>query len=123
VKNAKIVYPQNPLLIRETEDGIEECRLVHVSNRDARNIAEAHVNFLKKDYGVDLASGETKELTVGQKRLLGEASRVFLKRKATKSPSGSRKQKGAKVTTSPRKPRRQRKLLLDVTEEEKEKLS
>ncbi|KAK2369170.1 hypothetical protein QL285_082319 [Trifolium repens] len=119
VKNDKIVYPQNPLLFRETEDGIEECHLVHVSERDARNIVEAHVNFLKKNYGADVASEEMEGLTVRQKRLLGIASRVFLKRKATKSPSGPHQKKAAKVTTGARKPRRQRKLLMDATEEEK----
>jgi hypothetical protein len=122
VKNDKIVHPQNPLLLRETEDGIEECRLVHVSDRDARNIAEAHAIFLKKDYEVDLVSGETQELTLRQKRLLGEASRVYLKRKAAKSPSESRRKKVAKTTTGARKPRKAKKLLLDATEEEKEKV-
>jgi hypothetical protein len=39
VQNAKIIYPTNPLIFRETEDGIDECRLVHVSDRDARIIA------------------------------------------------------------------------------------
>jgi hypothetical protein len=119
VKNDKIVYPQNPLLFRETADGIEECRLVHISERDARNIVEAHINFLKKNYGADIASEEMDGLIVRQKRLLGKASRVFLKRKATKSPSGPRQKKAAKVTTGARKPRRQRKLLMDATEEEK----
>jgi hypothetical protein len=119
IKNDKIVHPQNPLLIRETEDGIEECRLVHVSERDAKNIVQAHVNFLKKNYGADVANEEMEGLTVRQKRLLGTASRVFLKRKATKSPSGPRQAKAAKVKTGARKPKRQRKLLLEVTEEEK----
>jgi hypothetical protein len=90
VKNDKIVYPTNPLILRETKDGIEECRLVHVSDRDVRIVAEAHANFMK-DHGAEVGSGETKELTVRQSRLLGEASRVYLKRKATKSPSGPRK--------------------------------
>jgi hypothetical protein len=111
VKNNKIVHPLNPLLLKESEDGIAECRLVHVSYRDARNIAE-------------VCSGETKELTVRQKRLMGEASRVYLKRKAAKSPSESRGKKVAKTTTGERKPRKpkiSKKLLLDATEEEKEK--
>ncbi|KAK2389202.1 hypothetical protein QL285_062812 [Trifolium repens] len=119
VKNDKIIHPQNPLLIRETEDGIEECRLVHVSERDAKNIVQAHVNFLKKNYGADVANEEMEGLTVRQKRLLGTASRVFLKRKATKSPSGPRQTKAVKVKTGARKPRRKRKLLMDATEEEK----
>jgi hypothetical protein len=53
---------------------------------------------------------------------MGDASRVYLKRKAVKSLSGPRKKKVAKVSTGPRKPRRQRKLLVDATEEEKEKV-
>jgi hypothetical protein len=109
VKNAKIVHPQTPLLFRETEDGIDECRLVHVSERDARNIAEAHADFLRKEYGVDLAKGEMGTLTARQKRLIGEASKVYLKRKAAKSPSEPRKKKVAKVTTGARKVMKPRK--------------
>jgi hypothetical protein len=45
-----------------------------------------------------------------------------LKRKATKSPSKSRGKKVAKTTTGARKPRKAKKLLLDATEEEKEKV-
>jgi hypothetical protein len=62
-----------------------------------------------------------EKLTVRQKRLLGEALKVTAKGKATKSPSEPRQKKAAKVTTGKRKPRRQRKLLLDATEEEKAK--
>ncbi|KAK2450473.1 hypothetical protein QL285_009588 [Trifolium repens] len=120
VKNAKIIYPTNPLILRDTEDGIEECRLVHVSDRDARLIEEAHAKFMK-DLGAEVGSGETNELTVRQSRLLGEPSRVYLKRKATKTPAGPRKKKVAKGTTGPRKPRKHRKLLLDATDEDKEK--
>jgi hypothetical protein len=46
-------------LIRETEENIGECRLVHVSDRDARNIAEAHAEFLK-GLGAEVGSGETQ---------------------------------------------------------------
>ncbi|KAK2382424.1 hypothetical protein QL285_069960 [Trifolium repens] len=123
VKNAKIVYPTHPLIIRETEDGIGECRLVHVSDRDARIIAEAHAKFLK-DLGAEVGSGETRELSIRQSRILGQPSRVFLKRKAAKSPAESRGKKVAKTSTGPRKPRKpkvSRKVLLDATEEEKER--
>jgi hypothetical protein len=65
VKNNKIIHPTHPLLIRETEDNIAECRLVHVSDREARTIAEAHAKFLK-DLGADIGSGEARELTVRQ---------------------------------------------------------
>jgi hypothetical protein len=105
VKNTKIVYPTNPLIIRETEDDIAECRLVHVSDRDARIIAEAHAKFLK-DLGAEVGSGETRELSVRQSRNLGEPSRVYLKRKAAKSPAGSRGKKVAKTNIGPRKPRK-----------------
>ncbi|KAK2368946.1 hypothetical protein QL285_082106 [Trifolium repens] len=71
-------------------------------------------------FGTYMTSAQmVNSTTLRQKRLLGKASRVFLKRKATKSPSGPRKKKAAKVTTGARKPRRQRKLLVDATEEEK----
>jgi hypothetical protein len=70
---------------------------------------------------VDLARGEMGTLTVRQKRLLGEASKVYLKRKAAKSPSEPREKKVAKVTTGARKVRKPRKLLLDATGEEKER--
>jgi hypothetical protein len=122
VKNAKIVYPTHPLIIRETEDGIGECRLVHVSDRDARIIAEAHAKFLN-DLGAEVGSGETRELSVRQSRILNQPSRVFLKRKAAKSPAKSRDKKVAKTSTGPRKSRKpkvSKKVLLDATEEEKE---
>jgi hypothetical protein len=47
VKNKQIVHPTHPLLIRESEENIAECRLVHVSDKDARIIAEAHGEFFK----------------------------------------------------------------------------
>ncbi|WJX93455.1 hypothetical protein P8452_74974 [Trifolium repens] len=122
VKNAKIVYPTHPLIIRETEDGIGECRLVHVSDRDARIIAEAHAKFLN-DLGAEVGSGETRELTVRQSRILNQPSRVFLKKKAAKSPAKSRDKKVAKTSTRPRKSRKpkvSKKVLLEATEEEKE---
>ncbi|KAK2382479.1 hypothetical protein QL285_070010 [Trifolium repens] len=123
VKNAKIVYPTHPLIIRETEDGIGECRLVHVSDRDARIIAETHAKFLN-DLGAEVGSGETRELSVRQSRILNQPSRVFLKRKAAKSPAKSCDKKVAKTSTGPRKSRKpkvSKKVLLDATEEEKEK--
>jgi hypothetical protein len=124
VKNNKIVHPTHPLFIRETEDDIAECRLVHVSDRDARIVAEAHAQFLK-GLGAEVESGEQKGLKVRQSRMLGQPSRVFLKRKAAKSPAESRGKKVAKTNTGPRKPRKpkaSKKLVLeDATEEEKEK--
>jgi hypothetical protein len=125
VKGNQIVHPTHPLLIRETEDDIAECRLVHVSNREARIVAEAHAEFLK-GLGDEVGSGETKGLTVRQSRILEQPSRVFLKRKAAKSPaeSGSKKAAKSKKNTGPRKPRKpkaSKTLLLDLTEEEKEK--
>jgi hypothetical protein len=47
VKGKQIVHPTHPLLFRETEEDIGECRLIHVSDKDARKIAEAHAGFLK----------------------------------------------------------------------------
>jgi hypothetical protein len=48
VKNDKIIYPQNSMLSRETEDGIEEISLVPVKDEEAKKIAEAHASFLNK---------------------------------------------------------------------------
>jgi hypothetical protein len=122
VKNNKIVHPTHPLFIRETEDDIAECRLVHVSDRDARIVAEAHAQFLK-GLGAEVESGEQKGLKVRQSRMLGQPSRVFLKRKAAKSPAESRGKKAAKTkaNTGPRKPKASKESLLeDATEEENE---
>jgi hypothetical protein len=125
VKTAKIVYPTHPLIIRKTEYNIGECRLVHVSDRDARIVAEAHANFLK-GHRAEVGSEETEGLTVRQARLLGQPSIVYLKRKGVKIPAESRGKKIAKTksNTGPRKPRKpkvSKKLLEDLTEEEKEK--
>jgi hypothetical protein len=124
VKSNQIVHPTHPLLIRETEENIGECRLVHVSDRDARNIAEAHAEFLK-GLGAEIGSGETQELTVRQSRILEQPTIIFAKRKAVKSPaeSGSKKAAKTKKNTGPRKSRKpkvSKKLLLNLTEEEKE---
>jgi hypothetical protein len=105
VNNNKIVHPTHPLFIRETEEDIAECRLVHVSDRDARIVAEAHAQFLKS-LGAEVGSVEPKGLTVRQSRILRQPSRVFLKRKAAKSPAESRGKKVAKTNTGPRKPRK-----------------
>ncbi|KAK2369748.1 hypothetical protein QL285_082863 [Trifolium repens] len=124
VKSNQIVHPTHPLLIRETEENIGKCRLVHVSDRDARNIAEAHAEYLK-GLGAEVGSGETQELTVRQSRILEQPTRIFAKRKAVKSPaeSGSKKAAKTKKNIGPRKSRKpkvSKKLLLDLTEEEKE---
>jgi precorrin-2 methylase len=79
-----------------------------------------------KSLRAEVGSGETKSLTVRQSRILGQPSRVFLKRKTAKSPAESRGKKIAKTNTEPRKPRKpkaSKKLFLeDATEEEKEKV-
>jgi hypothetical protein len=130
VKNADIVTPSHPVLIREYEDHIGECRLVHVSDRNARKVAEDHAKFLES-LGAEVGSGEVQGLTIRQKRLLAPASKVVAeKRKAVKSP-GQAVSKKAKTQASPKTnsqgmskaPRKLkvRKLkLTDVTEEEKE---
>jgi hypothetical protein len=125
LKGKKVVHPTHPLLLRESEENIDECRLIHVSDRDARRITEAHAGFLKS-LGAEVGSGETQELTVRQPRILEQPTRVFAKRKAVKSPaaSGSKKAAKTKKSTGPRmsrKPKVPKKLLLDLTEEEKEK--
>ncbi|KAK2423386.1 hypothetical protein QL285_033842 [Trifolium repens] len=125
VKTKQIVHPTYPLLFREIEEDIGECRLIHVSDRDARKIVEAHAGFLKS-LGAEVGSGETQELTVRQSRILEQPTRVSAKRKAVKSPaaSGSKKVAKTKKSTGPRtskKPKVPRKLLLDLSEEEKEK--
>ncbi|KAK2409487.1 hypothetical protein QL285_044908 [Trifolium repens] len=48
VKNNEIVHPTHPLLIRDTEKKIAECRLVHVSDSAAKRVIEAHADLLKK---------------------------------------------------------------------------
>jgi hypothetical protein len=35
MKVKKVVHPTHPLLVRETEEDIDECRLIHVSDRGA----------------------------------------------------------------------------------------
>jgi hypothetical protein len=65
-----------------------------------------------KGLGAEVGSRETKGLTVRQSRMLGQPSRVFLKRKAAKSPAESCGKKAAKTkaNTGPRKPRKPRSL-------------
>ncbi|KAK2429014.1 hypothetical protein QL285_027489 [Trifolium repens] len=124
VKAKQIVHPTHPLLIRESEENIAECRLVHVSDRDARIISEAHAEFLK-GLGAEVGSGETEGLTVRQSRILEQPTRIFMKRKVVKSPaeSGSKKAPKTKKNTVPRKarkPRAYKTLLVDLTEKEKD---
>jgi hypothetical protein len=91
-----------------------------VSDRGARSIAEAHAGFLKS-LGAEVGSGETEDLTVRQARLLAQPTKIIGKRKAVKSPAVPEVKKIAKTkkSTGPRTVRK-RKLLLDVTDEEKE---
>jgi hypothetical protein len=124
VKNSDIVTPSHPVLIRESEEHIGECRLVHVSDRNARKVAEDHAKFLKS-LGAEVGSGEVQELTIRQKRMLAPASKVVPeKRKAVKSP-GPAVSKKAKTQAAPKaktakKPKQRKLILTDVTEEEKE---
>jgi hypothetical protein len=124
VKHVDIVTPSHPVLIRESEEHIGECRLVHVSDRNARKVAEEHAKFLES-LGAEVGSGEVQELTIRQKRMLAPASKVVSeKRKAVKSP-GQAVSKKAKTQAAPKakstkKPKQRRLILTDVTEEEKE---
>jgi hypothetical protein len=77
VESKKIIHPTHPLLLRETEENIAESRLVHVSDRIARIVAEAHAEFLRK-LGAEVGTGESAELTVRQSRILEQPSRVYL---------------------------------------------
>jgi hypothetical protein len=127
VKHSQIVHPTNPPLLREYEENIAECRLVHVSDMDARKIAKAHAEHMKS-LGAKVGSGETQELTVRQSRMLEQPTRVYpAKRKAAKSPRKSVSKK-VKTQTVP-KPKATRKakvqeiVLTDVTEEEKEQVA
>jgi hypothetical protein len=121
LKGKKVVHPTHPLLLRETEEDIDECRLIHVSDRGARSIAEAHAGFLKS-LGAEVGSGESQDLTIRQSRILAQPTKILTKRKAIKSPaaSGSKKVAKTKNSTGPRATRKPRKLLLELTEEEKE---
>ncbi|KAK2456875.1 hypothetical protein QL285_004202 [Trifolium repens] len=117
----KAVYPTHPLLLRDSEEGIDECRLIHVSDSGARKIAEAHAGFLKS-LGAEVGSGETQDLTVRQARNLAQPTKITTKRKAVKSPGVAKGKKVAKTKKSdgPKATRKPRRLILDATEEEKE---
>ncbi|KAK2352424.1 hypothetical protein QL285_096416 [Trifolium repens] len=121
VKNNEIVHPTHPVLLRNSEKGIGESWLVHVRDSEAKRVIEAHADFMKK-LGADIGDGEPSRLTVRQSRLLEQPLKLEpVKRKAAKSPA---RKKAAKVpkTTAPRTSRKSkvRKLLLDLTEDEKE---
>ncbi|KAK2375248.1 hypothetical protein QL285_076150 [Trifolium repens] len=123
VKSNQIVHPTHPLLLRDTEDNIAECRLVHVSDSDARKIIEEHADYLKK-LGAEVGTGEPTGLTVRQSRILEQPTRVFpVKRKAAKSPAGKKVAKTQKTTAprSAKKPRAKKIVMKDLTDEEKEK--
>jgi hypothetical protein len=121
LKGKKVVHPTHPLLLRESEENIDECRLVHVSERGARSIARAHAGFLKS-LGAEVGSGETQNLTVRQARLLAHPTKIIAKRKAVKSPAVPESKKVAKTKKSsgPRATRKPRKFVLELTDEEKE---
>ncbi|KAK2410438.1 hypothetical protein QL285_045801 [Trifolium repens] len=121
VKNNQIVHPTHPLLLRDSEKGIGECWLIHVSNSEAKRVIEAHAGFMNK-LGADVGDGQPTKLTVRQTRLLEQPLRLEpVKRKAAKSPAENKAAKTQK-TTAPRSSKKPkvRKLLMDLTEEEKE---
>ncbi|KAK2428248.1 hypothetical protein QL285_026782 [Trifolium repens] len=123
VKNNEIVHPTHPLLIKDTEKNIAECRLVHVSDSAAKRVIEAHADLLKK-LGVDVGDGQPTKLTVRQSRILEQPTRVQpVKRKAVKSPAEKKVAKTHKTTAprSQKKPRARKVILEDLTEAEKEK--
>ncbi|WJX91103.1 NADH:ubiquinone reductase (H(+)-translocating) [Trifolium repens] len=121
VKNNEIIHPTHPLLLRNSEKGIGESWLVHVRDSEAKRVIEAHADFMKK-LGADIGDGEPTRLTVRQSRLLEQPLKLApVKRKAAKSPAGRKAAKAPK-TIAPRTLRKPKvkKLLLDLTEEEKE---
>ncbi|KAK2455615.1 hypothetical protein QL285_003050 [Trifolium repens] len=121
VKNNEIVHPTHPVLLRNSEKGIGESWLVHVRDSEAKRVIEAHADFMKK-LGADIGDGEPTRLTVRQSRLLEQPLKLApVKRKAAKSPAGKKAAKAPK-TTAPRTSRKPKvkKLLLDLTEDEKE---
>ncbi|KAK2455491.1 hypothetical protein QL285_002937 [Trifolium repens] len=122
VKNNEIVHPTHPLLIRDSEKNIAECRLVHVSDSAAKRVIEAHADLLKK-LGADVGDGQPTKLTIRQSRILEQPTRVQpVKRKAVKSPAEKKVAKTQKTTgpRSSKKPKARKMVLEDLTEEEKE---
>ncbi|KAK2444809.1 hypothetical protein QL285_015807 [Trifolium repens] len=122
VKNNQIVHPTHPLLLRDSEKGIGECWLVHVSDSEAKRVIEAHAEFMNK-LGADVGDGQPTKLTVRQTRLLEQPLRLEpVKRKAVKSPAGKKAAKTQKTTASrsSKKPRVRKPALMDLIEEEKE---
>jgi hypothetical protein len=115
IKADKIVYPTHPLLVRQTEDGIGESYLVCVKEEEAKKIASDCANFIDREFGVEENQSEKQKSL-----LLGNPIKIPSKRKATKNASGPRPKKAPKVASGKRKPKKQRKLLMDVTEEEAE---
>ncbi|KAK2430518.1 hypothetical protein QL285_028844 [Trifolium repens] len=123
VKNNQIVHPTHPLLIRDSEKDIDECRLVHVSDSAAKRVIEAHADLLKK-LGADVGDGQPTKLTIRQARILEQPTRVQpAKRKAVKSPAEKKVAKTQKTTAprSQKKPKARKVILEDLTEAEKEK--
>ncbi|KAK2427168.1 hypothetical protein QL285_025764 [Trifolium repens] len=121
VKNNEIVHPTHPVLLRNSEKGIGESWLVHVRDSEAKRVIEAHADFMKK-LCADIGDGEPTKLIIRQSRLLEQPLKLEpVKRKAAKSPAGKKAAKAPK-TTAPRtsKKPKVRKLLMDLTEDEKE---
>ncbi|KAK2429330.1 hypothetical protein QL285_027779 [Trifolium repens] len=122
VKNNQIVHPTHPLLLRDSEENIAECRLVHVSDIEAKRVIEAHADHLKK-LGADVGDGQPTKLTIRQSRILEQPIRLQpAKRKAVKSPAGKKVAKTQKTTAprSSKKPTARKIVMKDLTEEEKE---
>ncbi|KAK2444050.1 hypothetical protein QL285_015105 [Trifolium repens] len=122
VKNNQIVHSTRPLLIKDSEDNIAECRLVHVSDSEAKRVIEAHADYLKK-LGAEVGTGEPTGLTIRQSRILEQPTRIYpAKRKAVKSPAGKKVAKTQKTTApkSSKKPKARKIVMEDLTEEEKE---
>ncbi|KAK2396574.1 hypothetical protein QL285_058222 [Trifolium repens] len=123
VKSNQIIHQTHPLLLRDSEENIAECRLVHVSDSDARKVIEAHAEYLKK-LGAEVGTGEPTELSIRQSRILEQPTRVYpAKRKVVKSPVGKKVAKTQKTTAprSTKKPKARKIVLKDLTDEEKEK--
>ncbi|KAK2422351.1 hypothetical protein QL285_032892 [Trifolium repens] len=122
VKNNQIVHPTHPLLIRDSEENIAECRFVHVSDSAAKRVIEAHADLLKK-LGAEVGDGQPTKLTIRQSRILEQPTRVQpVKRKVVKSPTGKKVAKTQKTTAprSSKKPKAKKIVMEDLTEEEKE---
>jgi hypothetical protein len=82
--------------------------------RKQQKIAREYEKFVNEKFGIE------KDLTDKQQSLLGSARKILAKRKATKESSESRPKKVSKVASGKRNPRKQRKIICDETDEDKE---